>query len=287
MRYLRRCLLVLPAVLIGLIVLSSCAAPPADLNAREGRIFFSVSEVFRNGAEGVEPSLGLGQETEKIYGCCNYSIAASLHRFGGRLNISIEGIEMYDVCLTALGPATRLDLLELEEGVYDLEFMDGPNRCHYILTVTENAFLVADPPGVAPPGFVKPKFRVWWRYPRNSFAVLCGTMEDSAWVNEDFLQKLRAAVGLEEITFPADGELGYPRAPEGHWVDHPARYFAYAAESDFAAAGEVLEAYVRDVIGRMPGVGIWLINWKNQSFRSWMMTGASEAAPSAVSRSSE
>ena len=187
------------------------------------------------------------------------------------------------------GHATRISST-LEEGVYDLEFMDGPNRCHYVLTVTEKALPFRSPilPASRCPDSPQPKFRVWWRYPRNSFAVLCGTTEDSAWVNEDFLsQKLRAAVELEEITFPADGELGYPRAPQGHWVDHPARYFVYAAESDFAAAGDVLEAYVRDVIGQMPGVSIWLLNWKNQSFRSWMMTGASEAIPSAVSRSFE
>jgi hypothetical protein len=273
MRYARQGLAVLPAILI---VLSSCAAPPDNLHDREGHIFFSVIEAYKNGAEGVEPSLCLSQETEQIYGCCNFSIAASLRRFGPQLNIDIQGIEMYDLCLTALGPATRADLLELDNGLYTLEFRDGLQRCRYILTVTDDALSVADPPGAGLAGFVRPKSRVWWRYPKNSFVVLCGTKEETAWVNEDFLQKLRAAVEVEEILFPADGDLGYPRAPQGHSVNHPARYFVYAAESDYAAAGEVLRAYVRDVIGQMPGVSIWLCNWKNQSYRSWMMTGASQ-----------
>jgi hypothetical protein len=265
-------LLIFSAVLI---VCSSCA-PSKNLTAREGRIFFSFGEAFLGGKEGVEPSLCLAQETEKIYGCCNFSIEASLRRFGGSLTMSLQGIDMDRVCLTALGPATRADLVELEDGLYSLEFIDGSQRCRYDLSVTEASLTVTDPPGIVQPGFVQPKFRVWWRYPRNSFVYLCGTTEETAWIYEDLLQALRAAVALEEIVFPADGELGYPRAPQGHYVDHPARYFVYAAESDYAAAGEVLRAYVRDVIGQTQGVGISFRNWKNEWYRSWLMPGPSE-----------
>jgi hypothetical protein len=30
-------------------------------------------------------------------------------------------------------------------------------------------------------------------------------------------------------------------------------------------------AYVRDVIGPIQGVGITLVNWRNETFQSWLM----------------
>ena len=260
------------SALACLALLSACSE--RTLAAREGRIFFAVSEHYQDGKEGVAPSILLSMNTEKIYPCCNYSIEAYFQRFLFSLSVDIRGIRQPDLCLTALGPASWGDFLELDDGVYSLELSDGPLNSSYELEVTEEALTVSRPSGHAPADFASPEFLVWWRYPRNSFVVLCGTMEDTAWIYEDFLQRLRGAVELEEIEFPADGELGYPRAPEGHYVDHPARYFVYDEEADFAAAGEVLRAYVRDVIGQPLGVSIWLRNWKNESFRSWMMDGA-------------
>ena len=112
---------------------------------------------------------------------------------------------------------------------------------------------------------------LWWRYPANSFAVICGTTLEASWVFDDFLGRLQGGLELVPHEFPPGGEIGYPRASEGSQVDHPAKYFLYENESDFSAAGEILEDYVRDVIGGMTGVHIWLLNWKNESFRSWTM----------------
>ncbi len=263
--------LFLPAALI---LLAACAQK--NVTAREGRLFFTVSEAYPGGKEGVEPSLVLSVETEKIYGCCNFSIEAFFHHLGSLLSLDIRGIYQPDICLTALGPACRGDILVLEEGIYSLEISDGPQKSAYELEVAQDALTVSTPSGAAWIEFALPKFNLWWRYPRNSFVYLCGTTEDTAWIYEDFLSRLRVDVELQEIDFPAYGELGYPRAPDGYHVNHPAKYFVYGDESDFQAAGEVLRAYARDVIGQRMGVSIWLRNWKNESFRSWMMAGTSD-----------
>lgn len=262
-------------VLLGLAcLLPSMACHEKVLSAREGRILFAVREAYPFGQEGVEPTIVLDLETEKIYGCCNYSIESAFRRIGNRLLVGIEGIYMPELCLTALGPAYASRELVLEAGSYTLEISDGPLRSEFLVEVTDDALSVtaaAPATGLLLPGLAAPKFSSWWRYPRNSFVYLCGTTEELAWVYEDFLSRLGAAAGLREIEFSAQGELGYPRAPQGHHVDHPARYFVYEDEGRFAAAGAALEAYVRDVIGQMSGTSIWLRDWKNRSYRSWMM----------------
>ncbi len=262
-------------VLLGLAcLLPSMACHEKVLSAREGRILFAVREAYPFGQEGVEPTIVLDLETEKIYGCCNFSIESAFRRIGNRLLVGIEGIYMPELCLTALGPAYSSRELVLEPGSYTLEISDGPLRSEFLIDVTDEALSVttaASAAGLQSPGLAAPLFTSWWRYPRNSFVYLCGTTEELAWVYDDFLSRLRAAAGLREIEFPAQGELGYPRAPQGYHVDHPARYFVYDDEGRFAAAGAALEAYVRDVIGQMSGTSIWLRDWKNRSYRSWMM----------------
>jgi hypothetical protein len=255
-------------------LLPSIACNEKALSAREGRILFSVREAYPYGEEGVEPSIFLDLETEKIYGCCNFSIESVFRRIGDRLLVGVEGIYRPELCLTALGPAYSARELDLDVGSYTLEISDGPLRSEFLVEVTDDALTVtaaAPAPGLPSPGLAVPKFSSWWRYPKNSFVYLCGTTEEFAWVYDDFLSQLRAAAGLREIEFPATGELGYPRAPEGHHVDHPARFFVYDDEARFAAAGVALEAYVRDVIGPMSGTSIWLRDWKNRSYRSWLM----------------
>ena len=266
---MKRGKVVLLFLAVGLLVLTDCS--PKDIQPFEGRLFFAVKESYRQMAEGVEPSLYLVMETEKIYGCCNYRIPFDLGRYGARLNVDIRGIEVPVICLTALGPAVGARFLEIENGIYSLEFHCGSaRRSVYELAVNGEAITIAESSG-AGGTFTVPQSTLLWRYPRNSFAVICGTTVETDWVFEDFLGRLQAGVDLVPHEFPLDGEIGYPRAPQGYYVNHPSRFFLYGEDEDFMAAGEILREYVRDVIGGMTGVNIWLLSWKNESFRSWMM----------------
>lgn len=249
---------------------SGTACSERVLTPLEGRILFSVGESYRDMSEAGPPGIILGLETEKIYGCCNFRLETSVGRVGGDIVADIRGVDTSGLCLTALGPACFGDFLELPIGRYTLTFRDGFARCEYRLTVDESSLTIERLAGSGEEWAV-PEYSVFWRYPRDSFAVLCGTTVETSWIYEDFVARLRDAVGLREIEFPASGELGYPRAPQGHGVDHPGRYFIYEDPDDFAAAGELLRSYVRDVIGPSQGIGITLLNWRNQSFKSWLM----------------
>src|SRR5512137_1894942 len=230
-----------------------------DLAPREGRVVFSVGESYRSTPE--PPTIHLRLEAEKIYACCNYILVSRLSHSGNEIIADIQGIDESVLCFTALGPAGSKEFIELEKGRYALQFRDGHEWSAYWLTVDEGARTIQGQ-AESGSGLAIPASTVFWRYPQNSFAVICGTTVETAWIFEDFLAKLRAAVDLREIEFPAYGELGYPRAPQGHWVNHPGRYFVYEDPSAFAAAGEVLRAYVRDVIAATSGVGIELRNWR-------------------------
>ena len=166
-------------VLLGLAcLLPSMACHEKVLSAREGRILFAVREAYPFGQEGVEPTIVLDLETEKIYGCCNFSIESAFRRIGNRLLVGIEGIYMPELCLTALGPAYSSRELVLEPGSYTLEISDGPLRSEFLIDVTDEALSVttaASAAGLQSPGLAAPLFTSWWRYPRNSFVYLCGT----------------------------------------------------------------------------------------------------------------
>jgi len=246
------------------------ACSERTLTPREGRVLFSVGESFQSSGDPGPPTIHLRLETEKVYPCCNYALVALLTRSRNEIVADIQGVDESGVCLTALGPAGFGEFLELETGRYALRFRDGREWSAYWLTVDEGALTIQGQ-AESGSGLAVPASTVFWRYPQNSFAVICGTTVETAWIFEDFLSRLKAAVELREIEFPAYGELGYPRAPQGYWVDHPGRYFVYEDPQDFAAAGEVLRTYVRDVIGPLQGVGITLLNWRNESFKSWLM----------------
>jgi len=64
--------------------------------------------------------------------------------------------------------------------------------------------------------------------------------------------------------------IPYPERIAGHYHDTPARYFRYGSEADFDRAGELLEEFTRTVISGQQGVTIWMVNWRNRAFRSWM-----------------
>jgi hypothetical protein len=209
-------------------------------------------------------------ETEKTYGCINYQIRAEILRSGGQVDIRILGIEPPEgSCLTALGPATFREALNLPEGAYtlDISYQYAVDRYHLI--VKDDSLQIVS----TVPTFTQPDYSIYWRYPENSFVYLCGTMTETSWICDDFLSRLLSEVDLEEFTFPDFGEIPYPRSSQGHYYDAPARYFRYQSEEDFDRVGEILKSYAEAVTSNYQGVGLSLTNWKGRYFCSWLFEG--------------
>jgi hypothetical protein len=216
------------------------------------------------------PETLLSMQTKKVYGCCNFRILSGLVQVGDELTVNINGIQTPGICLTALGPAGGSHLLALPEGTYSLAFAHGLHpKDSYTLIVTQASFEVKTHGS----SFTEPVYTIYWRYPADSFVYVCGTTADTAWIYDDFLSVLRSQVELEEIRFPEYGERCYPRASQGHWVDMPARYFTYKTEADFDKAGEILKSYSESVLSQYSGADIFLTNWKDRSYRSWLPGG--------------
>ncbi len=148
----------------------------------------------------------LSMATEEIYPCCNWSIKSEIAVQGNKISIDFLGIYVPEICLTALGPATSTSFLDISNREYSLYFSYRNIIDKYVLTVTDSSNKITEDVSQ----FTKPKFKLFWRYPPNSFAYLCGTTTETSWIREDFLDTLLNEIDLEEFQFPDSGEICYP-----------------------------------------------------------------------------
>jgi hypothetical protein len=245
---------------------NSSDAPEGNFVPIEGRVLFRVAEGYKSTDANCEPSIFLLMNTEKIYGCCNFEISSVVSRAGNQVSVVLQGIYEPSICLPAPGPATAAKALELAAGSYDLRFRLEDRVDEYEVTVTEDALAVRE----VAAGFTGPLTLLTWRYPRKSFAYLCGTMTETSWICGAFLDSLLSTGRFVEFAFPDSGSIPYPPASDGHYYDMPARYFRYETEAAYDTAGAVLGRYSREVVSQQLGVGLSLLNWRQKWYRSWV-----------------
>lgn len=232
----------------------------------EGDITFFVNEGYEHPGSMAEPRIRLSMRTEKIYGCCNFSIESNVSRYPSVVFVQLLGIHMPDVCLTAFGPAASSTFLDLPEGKYSLYFSYGNRTDRYAVLVTNSLIKLLEEQSE----FTRTDYALFWRYPPNSFVYLCGTTDETAWICDDLLDSLMNEIELLEFQFPDSGKIPYPASSHGHRYEMPAKFFLYEQEEDFEQAGEVLRRYTEDVISQYQGVGVSLINWKQKGYYSWL-----------------
>lgn len=228
----------------------------------ESDIIFSVKEGYEDNDSAGLPKTVLSMSSGG-YPCANYSLVYNASTNTDTVSIDFSGIDEPDVCLTAIGSAKGVSFLDISNGEYSLNFTYDGVEDGYILSITDSYIEVYEQTAK----FTTPEYELFWRYPPNSFAYLCGTTTDTAWICDDFVATLIGGVSLQEFQFPAYGKIPYP----AFWSDTPARYFYYGNDRDFADAGDILQTYTRNVINNYSGVSILLISWKNESHRSWLM----------------
>jgi len=254
---------------------------PDDVTPVTGRVLFIITEGFTDPRTVEPPTIQLRLETEAHEPCANYSLETRISRPGGSLVVDVRGVHRPDVCLTAVGPATFQTDLDLANGAYDLRFqVDGATET-YGLVVTDTSLEISGPGGAR----TSPQATLVWRFPERSFAAVCGTTVETAWICPAFRDTLLAIPTVARYTFPPSGRKPYPESSEGCcWHNPPADYFTYATEAAFDAAGARLAAYSRAVVSQHQGVLIHLMSWRNQQFMSWLLAppgpGAAERRPS-------
>jgi hypothetical protein len=251
--------------LVSVFLATHCSV--SDLLPVEGKIFFGVMETHRSYDCNCAPDITLTMKTEKDYSCLDYQIKTEISRAGGQIDLKILGIKPPEgILMPAFGAATASRVLDLPEGTYALNLYYNYAVDRYHLIINADSLQVVS----TVLSFSQPEFNVFWRYPANSFAYLCGTTTETSWICDDFLSRLLKEVDLEELFFPDYGEIPYPRSSEGNHYNAPGRYFRYQTEDDFDRAGEVLKSYAESVTSNCQGVGLSLTNWKGRFFYSWL-----------------
>ncbi len=250
-------------------LLSSCETDFGEggMSPISGKVAIKVFEGPEHYEEAGVPSVLLEMHTEQIYPCMNFTIIGDVSTGQGLISVMLRGVYEPELCLTAFGPATYRRALPIGPGVYQLVVYNGFTSDRHTLEVTNSLIRIV--PGTSAVSTIPA--RLSWRIPVCSFAYVCGTTTETGWMCEDFADSLLKIPGLREFSFPDSGEIPYPSVSSGTWHTEPARYFLYATEADYDSAGALLGRYTHAVIGDRQGILLYLLNWRNVWYRSWMM----------------
>lgn len=208
------------------------------------------------------PVINLEIVTEDDYPCINYQLVTRTTNNNGNLQIQILGTHIGDICLTAIGPATTS--LELEENIQRIVLSDNANVDEYLISISESITTI----NTVNSDFSTFDYSEYYRYPENSFAVLCGTLIEDSIVCSEFEQMLLNNLSLEEFSFPSTGKTPYPDSSSGYWFNAPAKYYQYQDANDLEKAGSLLNSFYSAELSDKQGLGLSIIGWDNTYFRN-------------------
>lgn len=204
--------------------------------------------------------------TEHIYGCCNFSIVVNKSSGSKSISLEIDSIYMPQMCLTALGPASFIEEISLEENNSTiLTFMNGNVSNKFNVEVSDSLIHIAP----IEDSYIKVSENFIWRFKENSFVYSCGTTEETSWMYDDLKDSILAIQGIEQFNYPEYGRIPYPRDPGGYWVNHPCLFFTYNDEADWEILKNILIDYSKNTISQYMGVGIYIQNFLGEKEWSW------------------
>jgi hypothetical protein len=196
---------------VSLAILGGCVFDQpgdwTDLQPITSRVTFRLQETHHLYQEG-DPSIALTMVTEREYGCMNYSIRNRISVREGRIFADLFGIFVPEVCLTAMGPAHSHSPLGLSNGDYLLRFRAGNTVDNYRVIVSD-ASITIEGAGET----VVPESHTYWRFPPRSFASICRTTDETAWICGAFIDTLFTHVSIQEFKFPETGYWNIIREP--------------------------------------------------------------------------
>ncbi len=209
------------------------------------------------------PTLKLALRTSEIYPCFNYQIDFDESFKNNEMTINITGIHKPDLCLAAFGPA--YGFLELPETTEKLKIERAEKTDVYEVNINSKQIEIL-PKNAEFTDLVN---TVTFRYPENSFAVVCGTNLEQTDLCANFLEKLDDISSLSSYTFPSNGRIPYPDSSSGNWNNTPSKYFIYENESTFENVLQQFEMFVQDSLSPDDGNSIGIITWDNRTYYSY------------------
>jgi hypothetical protein len=233
-----------------------------DLERIGGGLSFSIVETHRyleNGIGG--PELALYVETDRWYGCVNYSIDADLKVHGSDIVLTVFGVRVPEGCLTATGPAYSYYPLPALFGELDLSISFEGVVDGFSALISDLAIEVSPKEG----RFSQRIENRIWRYPPNSFASVCDAEGSGEEPCTELNTLLMNGIDLSEISFPAVGKIPYPTNRKEAGRDWRVSYFRLNRDEDFPL---VKTAFCSFALSKY-GFSGYLLSWKNERIRSW------------------
>jgi len=257
------------SIIIVVILFSSCdnlASDNSTISPLDSKIGFKVIESYDFETVST-PIVFIELKSEKIYSCYNYRIVTDYKIVFNTININIIGIDKPDICLPAFGPANGRIKLGKLFGVYEIKIHGVEFDNNYNLLISDSLIIID---GNETP-YTNPLIHFLYRYPKNSFAYLCGTTLTDTTICKGFIDTLKSVINITEFSFSDIAEIPYPFSSQGHYYDANARYFYYENEEEFGKIQEVMKSYKKTHFPNDDGVGLTIINWMNKKFHSWLL----------------
>ena len=226
-------------------------------------INFMAEEIYTTN-QAQEPVLKLKLISSKIYPCINYQLSTTEFINGNELIVRFEQIIEPEVCLTAIGPATSY--IELSENISKLTFLNGNAVDTYDLNINEQKISVT--PVVF--NFINSLYANTFRIPENSFAYVCGTNTDNTNIYTEFSAIIEQNPDFTAFEFEGEGRIPYPETTDGHYMNHPSKFYKYTDPSQFNTLANTLNTYASENIEANSGISIAIYGWNNINFYSWI-----------------
>ena len=204
--------------------------------------------------------------TEQIYGCCNFSIIANQSSSPNNIVLEIDSIFKPSICLTALGPASYRESINLEENGSTVLSINNGSFINRFKIIVSDSLLYIDPIDTS---YVKSTESYIWRFKNNSFVYSCGTTEETSWIYEAFKDSILSLTDVKQFFYPDYGRIPYQRSPSGYWVNHPCLFFTYNSEASWDKLKDMLVNYSINTLSQQMGVGVYIQNNKGEREWSW------------------
>ena len=241
---------------------------PEPVDSAHGRIAFSIFESYADSSGRTR--VLLDASTEKPYGCL-LPLVARMARTTDTVVLDQWNIPPVFACPSAMGPASGRIRLPWDVGTHTLVIRHLGAEDRYRIIISTDAIRVA-PDGTPGRASILSDTLVW-RFPRNSFAVRCGTIDLHAWVCAELFRLLDRTPGIEPVDIPLSGRdpFGDRFGDYGHWHNEPARYFRTVGPRNFPRLERELQSFYDAYVGRRLGYSITVGDWTG---RRWFTTAA-------------
>jgi hypothetical protein len=257
------------------VALAFCLASPLGaqdvarpVDPAHGRIVFVVAEDVADAAGRTR--IIVQASTERTYSCL-VPLAARMVAAGDSVVLDRWNIPPSPLCSEEIGPASGAIRLPWDVGRHTLVIRHLGAEDRYRVDISSDAIRVM--PSAAPRRASILTDTLVWRFPRNSFAVRCGTTELNAWVCAELFRMLARTPGIESVDIPLIGRdpFGNRFGDYGHWHNESTRYYRRSSPRDATGLERDVQAFYDAYVGRRLGYSISIFDWTG---RVWFTTAA-------------